>query len=88
MMKRMGRVGSIPGRVREMCRMEADELDVETEDSGGMYTPLSRKDLMFDMRRIADAEGERRMIGSGRRAGVLGFMAIEGLLAMFVAAGC
>lgn len=34
--------------------------------------PDSRKDLMFDMRRREEAEGESRMIGSGRRAGFLG----------------
>lgn len=31
--------------------------------------PVSRKDLMFDMRRRDEAEGESRMIGSGRREG-------------------
>ncbi len=40
--------------------------------SGGMYVPLSRNDLMLDMRRRDEAEGERRMIGSGRRDGFLG----------------
>lgn len=37
MMKRIGRVGSIVGRRREMCRMDAEELDVEDEESAGMY---------------------------------------------------
>lgn len=37
---------------------------------------------MFDMRRREEAEGESRIIGSGRRAGVLEFIANEGLLAM------
>lgn len=36
-MNRIGRVGSIVGRIREMCRIEADELDVEDEESAGMY---------------------------------------------------
>lgn len=72
MMKRMARLGSIDGNVRVICKMEADELDVELDDSGGMYTPPSRKDLMFDIRRREDAEGDRRMIGSGRRTGALG----------------
>lgn len=34
--------------------------------SGGMYVPVSRKDLMLEVRRSEEAEGERRMIGSGR----------------------
>jgi hypothetical protein len=29
-------VVSIEGKRREMCRMDAEELDVEVEDSGGM----------------------------------------------------
>lgn len=35
--------------------------------SGGTNTPSWRKDLMFDMRIREEAEGERRMMGSGRR---------------------
>lgn len=43
-------------------------VDVATDGwSGGMNTPSWRKDLMFDMRMREEAEGERRMIGSGRR---------------------
>jgi hypothetical protein len=76
------------GRTREICRIDADEVDVETEESGGMYIPDSRKDLIFDMRRSEEAEGESNMIGSGRRVAVFGFMASAGLLAMFDAAGC
>jgi hypothetical protein len=34
--------------------------------SGGTKTPSWRKDLMFDMRIREEADGERRMIGSGR----------------------
>jgi hypothetical protein len=30
---------------------------------------------MFDMRRSEDADGERRIMGSGRRAGALGLWA-------------
>jgi hypothetical protein len=30
---------------------------------GGMKTPSSRKDLMFEVRRSEEAEGERRMMG-------------------------
>jgi len=36
MMKRIARVGSIKGNVRVMCNIEAEELDVELEDSGGI----------------------------------------------------
>jgi hypothetical protein len=82
----MGRDESIEGKVRMMCRMEAEELDVELEESGGMYTPLSIKDLMFDMRRREDAEGERRMMGSGRRTGAFGLWGRVGLFARFAAA--
>jgi hypothetical protein len=35
MMKRIGRIGSIEGINREIWRMEAEELDVAIEDSGG-----------------------------------------------------
>jgi hypothetical protein len=41
---------------------------------------------MFDMRRSEDAEGERRMMGSGRRAGALGLWERGALLAAFAAA--
>ena len=41
---------------------------------------------MFDMRKSEDADGERRMIGSGRRAGALGLCARVGLFAAFAAA--
>lgn len=33
---------------------------------GGMKTPSSRKDLMFEVRRRDEAEGERRMMGRRR----------------------
>ena len=33
----------------------------------GMKTPSSRKDLMLDMRRSEEAEGERRMMGCSAR---------------------
>jgi hypothetical protein len=36
MINRIDRVASIEGRRREICKMEADELDVELEDSAGM----------------------------------------------------
>ena len=41
---------------------------------------------MFDMRKSEDADGERRMIGSGRRAGAFGLCARVGLFAAFAAA--
>jgi len=81
-------VPSIEGSRREICKIEALELDVELEDSAGMYMPFSRKDLMFDMRRREDAEGESRIMGSGRRTGALGLCARMGLLAILAAAGC
>ena len=34
--------------------------------------PASRKDLIFDIRSSDDAEGESRIMGSGRRDGFLG----------------
>jgi hypothetical protein len=71
-----------------MCKIDAEEVDVETEESGGIYMPDSRKDLIFDMRRSEEAEGESNMMGSGRRVAALGFMASVELLAMFDAAGC
>ncbi len=40
-------------------------------ESGGMYVPDSRKDLMLLMRSREEAEGESRMMGSGRRPGFL-----------------
>lgn len=40
-------------------------------ESGGMYMPDSRKDLMLLMRSRDEAEGESKMIGSGRRPGFL-----------------
>lgn len=69
-MKRMGRVASMDGIMRARCSMEELALEEEREASGGMYVPLSRKDLMLDMRRSEEAEGETRMIGSGRRPGL------------------
>ncbi len=71
-MNRIGLAVSIEGNNREIFKIEAEELDVALEDSAGTYTPPSRKDLIFDMRRSEDADGERSIIGSGRRAGALG----------------
>lgn len=72
MMKRIGRVASIEGNRREMFKIEAEELDVELEESGGIYVPFSRKDLIFAMRSSDEADGDSRIIGSGRLAGALG----------------
>lgn len=36
MMKRIGRAVSMEDKVREICRMDAEELEVEVEDSGGI----------------------------------------------------
>ena len=48
--------------------------------------PESRKDLMLDMRRSEEAEGERRMMGSGLRPGFLSREARVVVLAMGAAA--
>lgn len=32
----MGRIGSMDGRDREMCNIDAEELDVDMEESGGV----------------------------------------------------
>lgn len=61
-MKRKGRLGSIEGSVRTMCSI----FRPEEEESDGVYTPSSRKDLMLLRRKSDDADGERRMIGSAR----------------------
>lgn len=44
-------------------------LAVEPLASGGMNLPSSRKDLALVMRRRDEADGERRMIGSGLLVG-------------------
>jgi len=84
----IGRMGSTEGRTREICRIDADELDVAMDESGGVYMPDSRNDLMFDMRSKEEADGDRSMIGSGRRAEAFGFIASAGLLARFELADC
>ena len=40
-------------------------------ESGGMYMPDSRKDLILLIRSRDEAEGESKMMGSGRRPGFL-----------------
>lgn len=81
MMKRIARLESMVGMERMMCRSVAEEEDVKLEDSGGTYRPPSRKDLIFDMRSNEEAEGERRIMGSGLLVGTLGWVARVGFLA-------
>jgi hypothetical protein len=52
-----------------MCNIDAEEEDVAVDESAGVKRPLSRNDLILDIRSREEAEGERRMIGSGRRTG-------------------
>jgi hypothetical protein len=61
---------SIEGRTRCVWRIVAVE-----PESAGEKVPCSRNCFMFDMRRREEAEGERRMIGSRRRAD--GFLRLE-----------
>ena len=71
--------------------MLALELEPARAESAGMYVPESRNDLMFDIRRREEAEGERSMIGSGRRPAflslearvVVGAGAVAGALGFF-----
>jgi len=69
-MKRRG-CEEMDGSTRDICR----KLDVEVSRAlGGMKTPSSRKDLMLDMRRRDEAEGDSRMMGCSRpRVGFLRF---------------
>lgn len=55
-------------------------------ESGGMYVPESRKDLMLLMRSREEAEGESRMMGSGRRPGFLSLEARDVVVAVTGAA--
>lgn len=69
MMKRRGREVSIEGTRRWICNMDAEDDDVAVDESAGVKRPLSKKDLIFDMRRREEADGESRMMGSGRLTG-------------------
>lgn len=60
-------------------------IDAVAELSAGTNRPPSRKDLMLDMRRRDEAEGERRMMGSGRLCGFW-LSARAGLLEMLFSA--
>lgn len=53
-------------------------------ESGGIYVPDSRKDLMLLMRSREEAEGESKMMGSGRRPG---FLSLEARDVVVVVAG-
>lgn len=81
-MNRRGRLGSMLGRRREIWRMPLAAVG-----AGGAYVPDSRKGLMLDMRRREEAEGERRMMGSGRRDGFFGCVGSEGGMLGVVEAG-
>jgi hypothetical protein len=72
MMNRIEREVSIEDRVREMCRMVADDEEPASVLSAGMNVPDSRNDLILLMRKRDEADGESRMIGSGRRPDFLG----------------
>lgn len=52
-----------------MTRWTWSMLAVEALASGGTNLPSSRKDLALDMRRSDEADGERRMMGSGLLVG-------------------
>ena len=75
-MKRIGREGSIEGRVRVMWRMLAP-----VESLLPVYIPSPRNDLIFDRRSSDDAEGESRMMGSGLLPEGLAFFAPAATLA-------
>lgn len=67
MMKRYGRpLGSIARRDRVMWSRLVDVWEESCGWSGGTKRPESRKDLMFDMRRSDEADGDSNMIGSWR----------------------
>ena len=60
-----------------MCSKLADS-EPACAESAGIKVPASKKDLMLLMRRSDDADGESRMIGSGRRPGLLGSVVFVG----------
>ncbi len=65
MMNRKGRDDSF-GSKRVICKRLAGVEFARVGCEGGTKRPLSRKDLMFDIRRREDADGESRMMGSAR----------------------
>jgi hypothetical protein len=58
--------GSIDGTTRVKFRIDAEALEVFVEESAGTKTPFSRNDRIFESRMREDAEGETRIMGSGR----------------------
>lgn len=84
----MGRLPSTVGIRRWVCKSVEEELDDALTDSGGTYIPFSRKALMLDRRRRDEADGERRMMGSGRLTGALGLWARVVLFDAAAAAAC
>jgi len=70
--KRSGRDGSIDGIKRDTCSREAP-VEGASSESAGTKMPSSRKRFTLLMRKSAEAEGERRIIGSGRREEEEGF---------------
>lgn len=58
----------VPPNGRVMSRRMLFDVDMARVGwSGGTKIPSCRKDFTFDMRIRLDAEGERRIIGSGER---------------------
>lgn len=71
--------------MRDMLSMEAESDEVLVAELEGTKMPFSRKERMFERRRREEAEGERMMMGSGRRCD-LGLCGRVGLLAIAAAA--
>lgn len=61
---------------------------VESPAAAGMNLPSSRKDRALERRSSEDAEGDRRMMGSGRLPGAFGFMASDRLLGILEVPEC
>lgn len=63
----LGLDGSDLRRSGRLSSMKLASVDMDSVGwSGGTKMPSCRKDLMFDMRMRDEAEGDRRMMGSGR----------------------
>lgn len=88
-MNRIARAASIEGMSLITWSIDAESLEVDAADeSVGTYVPPSRNALIFDIRSSDDADGDRRMMGSGRLEAALGLCANVGLLGRFAAAAC
>jgi hypothetical protein len=70
--------------MRLMCSIEAPALEVAAEESAGTNLPLSRNDLILVMRNSDEADGDSKMMGSGRFC--FGFIANEVLAVILGAA--